>query len=372
MLRCLFIVQGEGRGHMTQALALRSMLARAGHRLTGVLLGRSSARAVPAFFRDRIEAPVTEFASPNFVTDPQHRGVRWGATLWQNLRSLRAFRRSLAVIDAALRRQQPDVVLTFFEPLAGIYHALYRPRVPFVAIGHQYLFLHPVYPFPPDRPLQRGLARGFTALTALGAARRLALSFYPADDRPERGLVVVPPLLRDELLRQPLDREEPFILAYVLNHGLGEEVRRWHADHPEVVLHAFWDNPSAPDPWRPHPNLTFHHLHDTRFLEMMARCRGLVCTAGFESVCEAMYLGKPVLMVPVEGHFEQYCNARDAAAVGAGLYDDHFAIDRLLAYLPHHAPRTEAFRAWVAEAEARFLREIETVVDERRPAVVGV
>ena len=42
----------------------------------------------------------------------------------------------------------------------------------------------------------------------------------------------------------------------------------------------------------------------------MGRCRGVVCTAGFESVSEAMWLGKPVCMAPTPGHYEQRCNAR--------------------------------------------------------------
>lgn len=42
----------------------------------------------------------------------------------------------------------------------------------------------------------------------------------------------------------------------------------------------------------------------------MAGCKAYASTAGFESVCEAMYLGKPILMVPA--HIEQDCNAYDA------------------------------------------------------------
>lgn len=49
----------------------------------------------------------------------------------------------------------------------------------------------------------------------------------------------------------------------------------------------------------------------------MAGCRAYATTAGFESICEAMYLGKPVLMVPA--HIEQDCNAHDAMRAGAGL-----------------------------------------------------
>lgn len=55
-------------------------------------------------------------------------------------------------------------------------------------------------------------------------------------------------------------------------------------------------------------------------LVKFARARkfdGVICghihhpAAGFESVCEAMYLGKPLLMVPA--HIEQDCNISDIA-----------------------------------------------------------
>lgn len=52
----------------------------------------------------------------------------------------------------------------------------------------------------------------------------------------------------------------------------------------------------------------------------MSSCRAYATTAGFESVCEAMYLGKPLLMVPA--HIEQDCNAYDAARGGAGIISD--------------------------------------------------
>ena len=43
--------------------------------------------------------------------------------------------------------------------------------------------------------------------------------------------------------------------------------------------------------------LSFHQLDDVKFLRYMAGCKAYATTAGFESVCEAMYLGKPLLMV---------------------------------------------------------------------------
>jgi uncharacterized protein (TIGR00661 family) len=365
-MRCLFIIQGEGRGHMTQALALQALLRDAGHEVCAALVGRSARRSIPTFFLNKIGIPVETFESPNFVVDEHNRGVRIGPTVMQNLSRLPRFVEGFRKLRTQLRQHQPDVMVNFFEPLAGLFNLLFRPGVPLVCIGHQYMFHHPAYPFPPDTQLEQETARWFTRLTALGAARRLALSFYPEPDLPAQHLYVVPPLLRPELFAQPTDQQEPFLLIYLLNSGYAEAIIQWHGQHPDVPLHCFWDRQDAPETLAHDATLTFHQLSDTKFLSMMAACRGLVCTAGFESVCEAMYLGKPALMVPVEGHFEQYCNALDAAATGAGLYSKTFDLHRLLEYLPSYQSPAPRFRDWVAEAEPRFVAALEAVGSARR------
>ncbi|NIQ59659.1 MAG: UDP- glucuronosyltransferase, partial [Gammaproteobacteria bacterium] len=53
-LRVALVVQGEGRGHLTQALALARILADAGHDLHAVLVGTSPHRQVPAYFFERM------------------------------------------------------------------------------------------------------------------------------------------------------------------------------------------------------------------------------------------------------------------------------------------------------------------------------
>lgn len=360
---------------MTQALALRALLARAGHRVCSVLLGRSARRDVPDFFLRKIDAPVDYLESPNFIYDARHRAIRPLATLAHTARSLPRFHASLRRIDAHLRRYRPDVVINFFEPLGGLYYARYRPTTPMVAIAHQYVYLHPAYRFPAGQSLKRAATRRFTRLTALGATRTLGLALHPMPE-PALGLgadhdetlAILPPLLRDAVFRQTAARQEPFFLAYLLNSGYADEIIRWHTHNPSQVLHCFWDNRAAAPVEHYDATLTFHRLDDEKFLALMARCRGLITTAGFEAVCEAMYLGKPVLAVPVEGHYEQYCNSLDAVAAGAGLASRHFDIDRFARYVPSYQSPAPAFRRWVHQAEARFVEAIEAAARADAPA----
>lgn len=66
-MKYIFIVQGEGRGHLTQCMALEEILRKNGHEVVEVLVGKSKSRQLPAFFTRTIKAPVQRFESPNFL-----------------------------------------------------------------------------------------------------------------------------------------------------------------------------------------------------------------------------------------------------------------------------------------------------------------
>ena len=53
-MKYLFVVQGEGRGHFTQALSLKSLLEKNGHEVVGVMVGGSAKRVLPSFFTEKI------------------------------------------------------------------------------------------------------------------------------------------------------------------------------------------------------------------------------------------------------------------------------------------------------------------------------
>ena len=64
-MKYLFVVQGEGRGHMTQAITLEKMLRKNGHEVVGIMVGTSATRKIPEFFLRAVSAPVSEYTSMN-------------------------------------------------------------------------------------------------------------------------------------------------------------------------------------------------------------------------------------------------------------------------------------------------------------------
>jgi uncharacterized protein (TIGR00661 family) len=354
-MKVLFIVQGEGRGHLTQAITMEELLRRNGHEVVEVLVGKSNSRRLPGFFNRSIQAPVKRFLSPNFLPTPANKRVNLSRSVAYNTAKLPTYIKSINYIHHRIEESGADLVINFYELLTGLTYLFFRPSVPQISIGHQYLFLHRDFEFPDKNGINLWLLRFFTRLTCLGAQRKLALSFREMEDDEEEHIHVVPPLLRRDVLSCE-GAEGDYLHGYMVNSGFGESVRDWHRAHPEVPLHFFWDKQDEEEVCRIDGTLSFHQIDDVKFLRYMAGCKAYATTAGFESVCEAMYLGKPLLMVPA--HIEQDCNAYDAARTGAGIVSDSFDLERLLEFSEDYRPDA-TFRYWVRSCDWRILRYIE-------------
>ncbi len=278
-MKFLFIVQGEGRGHLTQAITLEEILRRNGHEVVEVLVGKSSSRRLPGFFNRNIHAPVKRFVSPNFLPTPANKRVSLMRSVAYNLVKLPVYINSINYIRQRIEASGADRVINFYELLTGLTYFLFRPSVPQICIGHQYLFLHKSFEFPKADKVSLALLKFFTVLTSLGAKERLALSFRYMKDDPQNNIRVIPPLLRKE-----------------------------------VTLH---------EPYS----------------------------------CEAMYLGKPILMVPA--HIEQDCNAYDAKKSGAGIISSDFNLQQLLEFAKDYHPNRD-FVYWVRGAEYTLLNLLES------------
>lgn len=364
MSKYLFIIQGEGRGHLTQALALAQILQANGHEVTGALVGMGAGRSLPAFFTDQFSASTHTFDSPHLVMGSK--GISFSKTIFFHLFRLRHYLRSLSKINKVVKASQPDVIVNFYDALGGLYALMYRPSAAIVAVGHHYLFLHNDFQFPQKRGLDYWLLKINTHITAAKAQKLFALSFQPLPYSTNQRVIVSPPLLR-QAVAQLSPTTQNYLLAYVTYASMSDTIIEWHQRHPEVRLHCFWDKPDYPEEYHYDSTLTFHRVNGPKYLEMMAHCCALVTTAGFESVCEAMYLGKPVMMVPA--HYEQACNALDAQNAGAGIGADIFDLSILLNYLPQHQSIQEDFQQWCGQTAAVFLHHLEEVVSDKQVLV---
>lgn len=381
-MRYVFIVQGEGRGHLTQAISMERLLRENGHEVAAVLVGKSPSRKLPSFFAGTVKAPVEMFDSFNFVPSASNRKASSLKTGIYNVLHIAGFIPSVRLVSRRLREIRPDVVVNFYDIIGTMGYKLSGLKSPMICLGHQFLFLHKDFKFPKSGYSGHYALNLFTNMVAFGASKILALSFRAMPDDPKRRIKVVPPLLRPAVLalRPASGVDDPavcdggYIHGYMLNAGFSRDVLDWHALHPDVPLRFFWDRADEAPVKVVDETLSFYYLDDKEFLRQMAGCRAYASTAGFESVCEAMFLGKPLLMVP--SHVEQKCNAYDATegyrkacvnGVGASgqkavprpaVSSDRFDLDLLLHFADNEFLADESFPDWVRAADSVFLKEL--------------
>ena len=147
-MKILFIVQGEGRGHLTQAISMERLLRSNGHEVVEVLIGKSESRRLPGFFIRNIQAPVKQFISPNFLPTHANKRVNLTRSILYNLLKVPEYAESICYINRHIKETGAELVINFYELLTGLTYFFFRPAVPQICIGHQYLFLHNQFKLP--------------------------------------------------------------------------------------------------------------------------------------------------------------------------------------------------------------------------------
>ena len=136
-----------------------------------------------------------------------------------------------------------------------------------------------------------------------------------------------------------------------MNAGYSKEIEKQFIQNLDIEIHLFTDDKSMKSK---NTRFHYHEMDDNLFLSYLSKSKGYITTAGFESICEALYLGKPVLLKPVKNHYEQECNANDALKANAGIISYNFNFSDLKEYISTYK-FNENFKKWTESTYNKLL-----------------
>src|SRR5262249_17149925 len=211
---------------------------------------------------------------------------------------------SMAAAERLIGR--PDLVVSDYEPNAALY--AYAKAAQLVTIDQQSKYLVGGFPAALHRQcFDDEVAR--LRMFFPKADARIACSFFRVPPRPRaecrERVLLLPPILKDEILSLQLRRpDRKSILVYISSQREFpqplDEVARACASHPEWDFHIFLPQAEAHrSSFGSHTNVALHKPGDSEFYAILARCRGIISTAGHSLLSEAMYLGIPVYAIPL-------------------------------------------------------------------------
>lgn len=250
--------------------------------------------------------PVYEI--PGFVLVYEKNRVRIRKSARRNLQIWGEKERAIRQIEESLDGFKPDLAITDFEPFLPM--VARRHGIPFISLDHQHVIpglkLNP----PPRYWLQFALTLAAVHATHRGEKANLVTSFFKPPKPFARDYHYFGPILRDELLRV-----RPSNGDHVLVYQTSSSFTRL----PEILqkvpltfhIYAF------PREGR-EGNCVFKPRNHPDFIQDLASCSWVVTNGGYTLISESLYLGKPVLSIPVAGQFEQWINAYFLEQLGFG------------------------------------------------------
>jgi uncharacterized protein (TIGR00661 family) len=297
MARILYGVHGTGHGHAVRALTV------ARHYPQHQFLFISHSHGAELLRR---EYPLVECYNPETPV-VAHR-VNAPAAL---LSVLRTWARQPALTRMLLReieRFQPDAALTDYEYFVP--RACRVAGLPCLSVDHQHVITCSHLDVP-ARQFHSYLATSVAIRGLFSAASAyMAISFFQPPLRPGMNARIVPPLLRDNLFRlTPSDGDHVLAYhAYATSPGFYNFLRAI----PRSVK-VYGSHRTGSD-----GNLQFRPRSEDGLLADLASCAYMISSSGHTLLSEALYFGKPSLVIPVSGAFEEFINGHYVETLGYG------------------------------------------------------
>jgi uncharacterized protein (TIGR00661 family) len=349
-VRILYGAVGEGLGHATRSRVVAKHLLEQGHDVKMA----ASGRALP-YLREQLP-DVEEIWGLSFVLE--HGTVNTWKTLTGNLRGgVHGLPEDWHRGAQVAREFDPDVVITDFDGFTYLYAKVHRK--PVLSVDN----IQMVDRCEHDAEILAGVhgdyreARTFVHAKLGRATHYLITTFFRPPLRKQK-TTLVPSILRAEILAATPEQGDHLLVYGRISE---EAIRALEGSGVACRVYGARDGLEAEVRER---NLSFRPFANEAFVDDLRTARGVVASAGYSLMSEAVFLRKPMLALPLAGQFEQEMNARYLERLRFGTAAralDEAALELFLEREPEHA---EALAAYSQDGNAETLAEVDTRIAE--------
>lgn len=327
MARIIYGIHGTGHGHAMRGLTIARRLRQ--HQFLFVCEDDAPAVLENEFHVHRIPNLGTVFN--NYKVDLKATVARAIPTLWHRERYIRE------ILDL-MHAFEPDVCMTDMEYFVP--RAAERAGIPCMTLDHQHIITCCRHNVPEDLRWET-FVQGLTPKFLFRPTRyNLLVSFYQPPVLPKYSARVVPPILRDKVIALK-PRDDGHVIVYQSNsiHGNLIEFLKT-ATKRTCYVFGYGDREGRED------NVIFVPKSEDGFLRILEGCSYVIQGGSHTLMTEALYLGKPVLTLPLKAMLEQRFNALYIERLNYGMQADMYALEPSL--LGEFEANLESYRASIA------------------------
>lgn len=300
-------MSGEGRGHATRVKAIVEGL-RQQHQLILFASGQAYEMLAPLYHHTDVQVRQLEGLSFCYREDGR---LDYFRTCRESIFQWLGFPARIEALKRQMLVERPMLVITDFEPILP--RAAEQLGIPYLSIDHQHFLSAYDLGALPWRLRWYAWLMSMTIRMFYGSQLRTIISafYFPPLKKNARNTFQVGTLMGEDVLSlEP--RNDGFMLVYLRREVPRRVLRALRDLGIPVRIYGLGQRKSE-------QNLEFLEIDRAGFIEDLARCQALLCTAGNQLVGEALFLGKPILVVPERGNWEQEVNGFFLSEMKAGV-----------------------------------------------------
>ena len=294
-MQILYAIQATGNGHISRAIELMPFLHEYGN-VDVFLSGSNSSLPMPF--------PV-KYKSNGLSLFYGNTG---GLDYFKIAKAFNPFRIFKEAKNLPVEKY--DMVINDFESITTL--ACKLKGVPCVHFGHQASFQSEHTP----RPNKKDIMGELILKNYASGTVNVGLHFDAYDD------FIFSPILKQNILQaQPSNNKH---ITVYLSHYSDEVVAAALGKIKEIRFEVFTKKVKLIEVKN---NITFIPVNNEMFNNSMLHSEGVITGAGFETPAEALYLEKKLLCLPIQGQYEQLCNAASLQQFNVPIIeniDSHF------------------------------------------------
>jgi uncharacterized protein (TIGR00661 family) len=283
-MKIFYAVQATGNGHISRAMEILPYLERYG-KVDIFLSGANNSLELDASVKYRSKGLSLFYTNGG------------GLNYWETVRQFAPLRLLKEVKELPVEKY--DLVLNDFESITSL--ACAYKKVSSVNFGHQASFVSPKVPRPEKKEwMGEWILRNYARAT-----QYIGLHFKQYDD------FILPPVIKREIL-QAESVDKGHVTVYLSSFS-DATVSRYLSPLKDHTFQVFSKEVKQP---LQQGNILFIPVGKHAFNRSLITCKAIITGAGFETPAEAMYLGKKLLVIPIRGQYEQFCNAAALEKMG--------------------------------------------------------
>ena len=283
-MKILYAIQATGNGHISRARDIIPLLQRKGE-LDILLSGTQADVTLPNPVKYKLKGLSFVF------------GKKGGVDVFETYRKARLKNFMKEIISIPV--DDYDLIINDFEPVSA--WAAYLKNKPCYALSHQAAVLSNDAPQPKKADLL-----GKTIIKKYAPSSfQYGFHFQQYNDN------IFTPVIRREVREQQslkLNHYTVYLPAYS-----EKRLVKILSSISNVHWQVFSKHSKSP---ATHKNVSVFPINNEIFLKSMASSSGVLCGAGFETPAEALFLEKPLMVIPMKGQYEQQCNAAALKKMG--------------------------------------------------------